>query len=308
MADEPRFRIQAVAEMTGVSAHTLRAWERRYGVPRPMRTESTYRLYSQRDVDQIRAIRSLCEQGLSASEAAALSGDPAAAAQRVPAAPDATAHQQVADRLVTATFALDGAEIERLLALATAAGPPHVVLEQVLRPAALRVGELWERGAISVAHEHLFSELVGSTLRDLLRLRQPARPRHRVLLACVASEEHTLGLYGAALHLAEVGFQTTLLGARTPPEAIRAAREAAQPDLIGLSMTVPASAKPARALIRQYANAAGEVPWMVGGSAAPTVRAAVLAEGGHVAPEDPPALVQLAAQLTAARRRPRRPP
>ncbi|HOU94314.1 MAG TPA: MerR family transcriptional regulator, partial [Polyangiaceae bacterium] len=133
--------------MTGVSAHTLRAWERRYGVPRPMRTESTYRLYSQRDVDQIRAIRSLCEQGLSASEAAALSGDPAAAAQRVPAAPDATAHQQVADRLVTATFALDGAEIERLLALATAAGPPHVVLEQVLRPAALRVGELWERGA-----------------------------------------------------------------------------------------------------------------------------------------------------------------
>ncbi len=307
MADEPRFRIQTVAEMTGVSAHTLRAWERRYGVPKPERTASAYRLYSQRDVDRIRAIRALCEQGLSVNAAAALSADPGAAAPRVPAAPDATAHQQLADRLVTATFAMDGGEIERLAALAAAAGPPPVVLEQVLRPAARRVGELWERGAISVAHEHLFSELVGSTLRDLLRLKQPARARHRVLLACAATEEHTLGLYGAALHLAEVGFQTSLLGARTPPEAIRAAREALEPDLIGLSLTVPVSATAPRALIRQYASAAGEIPWLVGGSAAPTVRAAVLAEGGHLAPGEPQEFVRLAERLAASRRRPRRP-
>ncbi len=308
MTDEPRFRIQAVAEMTGISAHTLRAWERRYGVPRPMRTKSAYRLYAQRDVDQVRAIRALCEQGLSTNEAAALASDAALTAQRVPTVTGTTAHQQVADRLVAATVGMDGGEIEGVLALAAAAGPPHVVLEQVLRPAALRIGELWERGTISIAHEHLFSELVGSTLRDLLRIRQPARPRHRILLACFATEEHTLGLYGAALHLAEVGFFTTLLGARTPPEAIRVARDAARPDLIGLSLTVAASATPAPTLLRQYARAAGEVPWVVGGPGASILRAEVLANGGHVAPDDPRALVHLAEQLVASRRRPRRSP
>ena len=91
------------------------------------------------------------------------------------------------------------------------------------------------------------------------------------------------------------------------PEAIRAAREALEPDLIGLSLTVPVSATAPRALIRQYASAAGEIPWLVGGSAAPTVRAAVLAEGGHLAPVEPQEFVRLAERLAASRRRPRRP-
>ena len=50
MNTEPRYRINAVAEMTGVPAPTLRAWERRYGIPRPGRSESSYRLYSDADV------------------------------------------------------------------------------------------------------------------------------------------------------------------------------------------------------------------------------------------------------------------
>ena len=45
-----RYRIRAVAELTGVSTATLRAWERRYGVPTPSRTASAYRLYGDEDV------------------------------------------------------------------------------------------------------------------------------------------------------------------------------------------------------------------------------------------------------------------
>ena len=54
MNTEPRYRINAVAEMTGVPAPTLRAWERRYGIPRPGRSESSYRLYSDADVAEVR--------------------------------------------------------------------------------------------------------------------------------------------------------------------------------------------------------------------------------------------------------------
>lgn len=65
-----KYRIQAVADMTGIPAATLRAWERRYGVPAPERTESSYRLYSDTDVDLIRRLRELCDGGMAPAEAA----------------------------------------------------------------------------------------------------------------------------------------------------------------------------------------------------------------------------------------------
>ena len=68
--DVGRYRIQAVAEMTGVSAATLRAWERRYGIPSPSRTASAYRLYSDRDIALVRQVRELCEGGMAPSQAA----------------------------------------------------------------------------------------------------------------------------------------------------------------------------------------------------------------------------------------------
>ena len=51
-----KYRIHTVAEMTGVPAATLRAWERRYGVPVPARTSSAYRVYSDADIALIRRV------------------------------------------------------------------------------------------------------------------------------------------------------------------------------------------------------------------------------------------------------------
>lgn len=71
MTDQPgRFRINRVAETTGIPEATLRAWERRYQVPKPARTPSGYRLYSQQDVAQVRRMRELCEKGLAPGDAA----------------------------------------------------------------------------------------------------------------------------------------------------------------------------------------------------------------------------------------------
>ena len=58
------YRIRTVASLTGISPTTLRAWERRYGLPAPRRSSSAYRLYSDRDVERIRRVRELCEARL----------------------------------------------------------------------------------------------------------------------------------------------------------------------------------------------------------------------------------------------------
>jgi acyl-CoA hydrolase len=71
MTDQPgRFRINWVAETTGVPEATLRAWERRYQVPKPQRTPSGYRLYSQDDVATVKRMRELCDAGISPADAA----------------------------------------------------------------------------------------------------------------------------------------------------------------------------------------------------------------------------------------------
>lgn len=65
-----RFRINWVAETTGIPEATLRAWERRYQVPKPARTPSGYRLYSPDDVAQVKRMRELCDAGISPADAA----------------------------------------------------------------------------------------------------------------------------------------------------------------------------------------------------------------------------------------------
>src|SRR5919202_3525733 len=68
----PVFNTRAVAHETGVPPDTFRAWERRYGVPRPQRTAGGHRLYSERDIAIIRWLRDRTDEGMNISHAVML--------------------------------------------------------------------------------------------------------------------------------------------------------------------------------------------------------------------------------------------
>ena len=72
LSGEPIYNVRAVAQQTGLSAATLRAWERRYGFPTPQRTASGYRLYSARDIQLLRWLKAQLEGGMATSQAVAL--------------------------------------------------------------------------------------------------------------------------------------------------------------------------------------------------------------------------------------------
>lgn len=283
MSSRGPYRIQTVSEMTGVPAATLRAWERRYGVPVPMRTASSYRLYSEADVELISKLRDLCaNEGMAPAEAACLlkeRGPHQPEADAVGADPFCVAR----DRLVQAVerFAPDALEDELRYALCL--GAAVAVFERVLAPALEEIGDRWLAGELSVAQEHLASEQIGGAVRDLLRLVQPVGAARTAVLACVADEEHDLPLYGVALRFAQWGFRTTVLGPRTPPDALGQAVAALGPDVVGLSATVAPRAE----TIAAYGRACGGTPWIVGGAAAGALRAAVEAAGGQIAREEP---------------------
>ncbi len=265
-----------------MAAATLRAWERRYGIPAPRRSAAAYRLYSERDVALVRQLRALTEGGLAPSEAAHRLRDDVLATAPPPVAQDA--FEVVRERILDAVVRFDPDALDLELRRALILGSAVEVYERVLVPVMQAVGERWGLGELTVAHEHLASEALRAVAVDLLRLARPSRPAGQVVLACFADEQHALPLYGIAFRLVQHGLRPVVLGARTPPEAVALAVTRLRPALVGLSVTV--TPPNADELVAAYAEACAEVPWIVGGSGAAALSDRVHAHGGHLVGPD----------------------
>ncbi len=176
--------IAALAQRTGVPSHTLRKWEQRYAVLHPARTAGGQRRYGERDVARVTWLRDRLAEGYRISEAAALLS--------LPDAPPRTP-SELRDALLAAVGEASAEDVEVLLDQAFALLPLPVALEEVARAVLVEVGDRWERGELSVAHEHLISSAVRGRIMRLLADRRPA-VRGRAVLACAPGERHELGL------------------------------------------------------------------------------------------------------------------
>src|SRR5215212_4340455 len=116
LSTAPVFNTKAVARETGVPADTFRAWERRYGMPRPQRTPGGHRLYSQRDVAIIRWLRDRTEEGVNISHAILLLTNTLnMAASATPAGnDDARLIGQLVDEIVLALVGFDSARADQI--------------------------------------------------------------------------------------------------------------------------------------------------------------------------------------------------
>jgi MerR family transcriptional regulator, light-induced transcriptional regulator len=167
--------------------------------------------------------------------------------------------------------------------------------QRVIAPAMREIGELWARGALTVADEHLATSL---TNRVLAALRPPGRieaglggtasagAQRRAMLAAVEGEQHALGLRMAADVLEEAGFETIYLGADVPTEALVKAVETFSPDLVALGATMPALASRLEEVADVVKDAHPELELLLGGQAAsPEIKAGSLVEDLEVLPE-----------------------
>jgi DNA-binding transcriptional MerR regulator len=217
-------RIGEVARRSGVSPELLRAWERRYGLLRPARTASGYRLYSEDDLARVARMQELLQTGLAAAEAARQAGDAFAAAPAETPGRELDV-RRLADAL--ARFDDAGAQdaFDRLLADFTGTA----VLEQAVLPLLRELGERWERGEASVAEEHFASNLIRGRLLGLARgWDRGGGPR--AVLACAPGERHELGLISFGIALRAHGWRITFLGAETPVETLTLVATALVPD------------------------------------------------------------------------------
>jgi len=282
---DAKYRIQAVVGMTGVPAATLRAWERRYGIPQPQRTGSAYRLYTEVDVEAVKRLVDGKQQGLSAAQAAAaVRGwlvDQDASDTRH-AVEGSTAYDHVRDELLRAIKEFDYVGLERAISRLLFVGNATTIFEQVLAPVQVAVGEMWHAGKLSVGQEHMASQLLEGAARDLLRLLEVPTDARNLVLACYPKEGHSLPLYGVAYRAVRAGLRPIVLGPRTPASAIATAVAGLDPVAVGLSITVARAAHEVREDTENFVRAADGVPVVVGGAGALVVQPIIETAGALV--------------------------
>lgn len=217
------YRISVVVERSGVPGMTLRSWERRYGFPRPKRTRSGYRTYSDEDLRQVLAVKALLDNGALVSEAIELVRKGKA---EVPAAPAV-----LLDTLFSAAQEMSELGLERVVAHAEATLEPELFCSAFVLPAFKRAAE-----ELDIAREHLATAVLRNHLRRAIERVAPAKHGAPVVLACPEGEEHEGGLLAIAMQLRLRGVRTVLLGANTPSDAIGVAAVTTEARGIGISL------------------------------------------------------------------------
>jgi DNA-binding transcriptional MerR regulator len=259
------YRIKTVAALTGINPTTLRAWERRYDVVVPRRTDSGYRVYSESDIAMLSQIKTLVDRGLKAGEAIDLVRR--GVAQLAPADLPPSSLSSVRDDLLAALLELNRAEAVEVYA-ALAAVPLDRQMDEVLTPLLRQVGELWERGQCSIAQEHFCSAFAREKLVCMLQSLTSSLPAGpEVICVGAPGERHEFGLMIAAVHLALRGWQVTYLGADVPVEEVERLVARRRPALLCTSVLTPLSRSDSLRFARALRTAAPpETTVVVGGS------------------------------------------
>ena len=226
MSNDAVLRIGEVARRTGVTVATLRAWERRYGLLDPHRTDGGHRLYREADVERVCSMSRLLDDGWSAAAAAReVLRKPASVVELRPVTGGGDAAADLIARLERAVDAFDAAAADEVVDDTLARLQIPSALDEVLLPVLRRVGEGWQDDPRVIAREHFASNTLRPRLQRLLRGHAPAGARS-LLAAAPEGETHDLGLLAGAAVAVDAGWRVHFLGADTPTAALE--RSAAQ--------------------------------------------------------------------------------
>ncbi len=242
--------IKLVARQTGLSVHTIRVWEKRYGAVRPVRASNNRRLYSDDDVERLKLLRQATMGGhsigqiaqSSAAELRRLLREDLATRNADPTAP-ARAERGIADDLIAAavraTERLDLTDLRDLLDRGAVELGQPAMLHKFVAPFAIEIGERWRRGELNVAHEHFATTTITVFLAGFARPYPPGSSAHHLVLAAPTGQLHELGAIIAAAAAQSHGWRATYLGSSLPVEELVGAARTLKARAIGLSIVFP---------------------------------------------------------------------
>ena len=313
-----RYPVRLVALRTGLSPHLLRAWERRYGVVTPSRSEGGQRLYSDLDIERLTRLARLVQRGHTISRIAPLPIEALARLEEetgAAAAPDvggigsledetrAKSIQELNDGAMRAIRALDASGLEQVLERAAMTLGVPDFLEAVAVTTLEDIGHGWAERLVSVAQEHMATAVFRRVLGWLLGMYQATSAAPRMVVATPPGERHELGALMAAISAAAEGWNVTYLGPDMPVEELLDAIRQTRAEAVALSIVQPGDEQGLVSALREIrAGLPSRVALLLGGAGTHRIRTGIESAGVHLIDslaDLRPALQRLAAEPQA---------
>jgi MerR family transcriptional regulator, light-induced transcriptional regulator len=229
--------ISSVERETGIAKDTLRAWERRYGFPAPLRDETGERRYPDAQVRKLHVIHQLMELGLRPGKLLHQTVEELKLSLRSMADSRRTEPELRGElrEIMDAVHSYSSQTLRAQLNLALLGAGLRGFLTEFVEPLNAAIGDAWARGELAISQEHLYSEQIQIILRRAIDSVPAQADRPRILLTTLPGEEHQLGLLMAQACLALEGALCISLGIQTPIGEVQRAVMAHRADIVGLS-------------------------------------------------------------------------
>ena len=285
MEETPGHPIKVVVRRTGLSAHVIRVWEKRYGAVEPARTETNRRLYSDEEIARLQCLRQAIQAGHSIGRIARLPAEELeelvradqAAAALTPRPTGGSGEQegggdrgQFLERAMAAVKELDAASLEEQLVRASVALSQRALIEEVIQPLMEGIGRMWREGDLRVADEHMATAVVRSFVGNMRAAFQVSESAPHVVATTPAGQLHELGALLASIVARSEGWNSTFLGPNLPAEEIAGASAQTGAGAILLSIVYPGDdPRLGGELVKLRRLLGDEAALLAGGRAAP---------------------------------------
>lgn len=249
------YSIKDLERISGVKAHTIRIWEKRYGIVEPKRTDSNIRYYCDTEVKKLMNIAILLNHGYKISKLAGIDSEELSR-KVIEVSLVTNGHDSQVENLVIAMIEMDEAKFEKLLNQSIMKEGFENTVFKVLYPFFEKIGVLWQAGSINPAHEHFISNLVKQKIYVAIdSIPVPTGPdKKKFLLFLPEWDLHDLGLLVFNYILKSRGFKVVFLGPNVPEEDVYSVSDYLKPDYFLTAFSNAVEKEKIEAYIDRMAN------------------------------------------------------
>lgn len=268
--DDGIYPMRVVTRLTGLSADTVRVWERRYQAVQPSRTDGNARRYSDADVRRLILLKAATDRGHAIGELSQLADEQLVAmAKGEPMRPTGATnvgrgYLPLIEEYLEAIARFEIRRASDLLARLAAISPPRELVYEFVLPTLRITGDRWEEGRCSVVEEHLVSGQFKALLGTFVRLFPVVPNAPRILVATPQGHLHEFGALVSAMLAATRGIEPVYLGPDVPNEEVELAVRRSKASVYVLSVVRDMSDEEVEALRTTFAPLASSAALWIG--------------------------------------------
>ncbi|MBT2257169.1 MerR family transcriptional regulator [Priestia megaterium] len=243
MAHEGKYNIKAISNMVGIQPGTLRAWERRYQILNPVRNDSGHRLYTEEDLRKLKWLTEKVSGGFTISQAVSLLETESSTLGTFEEEGEVDSPQKIRDELLTMLLSFEEGKAQDLINHAFSLYSVEKVVIDILGSLLVTVGDMWEKGQITSAHEHYTTQVLKTRISMIFYSLPSNGLLPKAIAVCGPNETHEVGLLVFTLFLRRKGFEVIYLGSSIEDKDVELIVKEVDPTFLFMSCTMMENAE-----------------------------------------------------------------